>query len=70
MTDLLAQATLTDRADLAEFLGGAIGLSLPFGTPLLVGMVITGICCWSCKSLAFLDPPLPRPVSARGLTKT
>src|SRR5580692_507855 len=29
--------------DLAEFLGGAIGLSLLFGMPLLVGMVITGI---------------------------
>jgi manganese transport protein len=29
--------------DLAEFLGGAIGLSLLFHLPLLVGMVITGI---------------------------
>src|SRR5258708_28966580 len=29
--------------DLAEFLGGAIGLSLLFGMPLLIGMVITGI---------------------------
>jgi manganese transport protein len=29
--------------DLAEFLGGAIGLSLLLGVPLLTGMVITGI---------------------------
>src|SRR5579871_6458339 len=29
--------------DLAEFLGGAIGLSLLFGIPLLAGMVVTGI---------------------------
>jgi len=29
--------------DLADFLGGAIGLSLPLGAPLLLGMVITGI---------------------------
>ncbi len=29
--------------DLAEFLGGAIGLSLLFGLPLLYGMLITGV---------------------------
>jgi manganese transport protein len=29
--------------DLAEFLGGAIGLSLLFGLPLLVGMAVTGL---------------------------
>jgi manganese transport protein len=29
--------------DLAEFLGGAIGLSLLLGTPLLIGMVATGL---------------------------
>ncbi len=29
--------------DLAEFLGGAIGLSLLFGIPLLWGMVVTGV---------------------------
>ncbi len=33
----------TMATDLAEFLGGAIGLSLLFQTPLLVGMIITGI---------------------------
>jgi manganese transport protein len=29
--------------DLAEFLGGAIGLSLLFGIPLLAGMLVTGV---------------------------
>jgi manganese transport protein len=33
--------------DLAEFLGGAIGLSLLFGMPLLPGMVITGIATYA-----------------------
>jgi manganese transport protein len=37
-SEIAAMAT-----DLAEFLGGAIGLSLLFNLPLLVGMVITGI---------------------------
>src|SRR5437660_10823710 len=37
-SDIAAMAT-----DLAEFLGGAIGLSLLFGLPLFSGMVITGI---------------------------
>ena len=34
--------TAAMATDLAEFLGGAIGLSLLFGIPLLYGMVITG----------------------------
>jgi len=38
VSELAAMAT-----DLAEFLGGAIGLSLLFHLPLLVGMAITGI---------------------------
>jgi manganese transport protein len=38
VSEIAAMAT-----DLAEFLGGAIGLSLLFQTPLLVGMVVTAI---------------------------
>src|SRR5437588_8534599 len=38
VSEIAAMAT-----DVAEFLGGAIGLSLLFGLPLLYGMVITGI---------------------------
>ncbi len=38
ISEIAAMAT-----DLAEFLGGAIGLSLLFQMPLLLGMVITGI---------------------------
>jgi manganese transport protein len=38
ISEIAAMAT-----DLAEFLGGAIGLSLLFGLPLLQGMVITGV---------------------------
>jgi len=38
VSELAAMAT-----DLAEFLGGAIGLSLLFGLPLIVGMAITGL---------------------------
>jgi len=38
VSEIAAMAT-----DLAEFLGGAIGLSLLFGMPLLWGMVVTGI---------------------------
>ena len=37
--------------DLAEFLGGAIGLSLLAGVPLLVGMVITGIATYMILTL-------------------
>jgi manganese transport protein len=38
ISEIAAMAT-----DLAEFLGGAIGLSLLFGLPLLAGMVVTGV---------------------------
>jgi len=38
VSEVAAMAT-----DLAEFLGGAIGLSLLFGFPLMVGMVITAV---------------------------
>ncbi len=38
VSEIAAMAT-----DLAEFLGGAIGLSLLFGMPLLDGMIVTGI---------------------------
>jgi manganese transport protein len=38
ISEIAAMAT-----DLAEFLGGAIGLSLLFGIPLLAGMIVTGI---------------------------
>ena len=37
--------------DLAEFLGGAIGLSLLFGMPLLASMVITGITTYAILTL-------------------
>ena len=37
--------------DLAEFLGGTIGLSLLFGMPLLVDMVITGIATYAILTL-------------------
>jgi len=42
ISEVAAMAT-----DLAEFLGGAIGLSLLFGLPLLVGMVITAIATYA-----------------------
>jgi manganese transport protein len=38
VSEVAAMAT-----DLAEFLGGAIGLSLLFGLPLLYGMIVTGM---------------------------
>src|SRR5216683_281148 len=38
VSEIAAMAT-----DLAEFLGGAIGLALLFGMPLLAGMIVTGI---------------------------
>src|SRR5881392_1346012 len=38
ISEIAAMAT-----DLAEFLGGAIGLSLLFNIPLLAGMVVTGV---------------------------
>src|SRR5260370_41038889 len=37
--------------DLAEFIGGAIGLSLLLGMPLLTGMVITGIATYAILTL-------------------
>ena len=37
--------------DLAEFLGGAIGLSLLLGVPLLTGVVITGIATYAILTL-------------------
>jgi manganese transport protein len=46
VSEIAAMAT-----DLAEFLGGAIGLSLLFNLPLLAGMVATGIIV--CSILAF-----------------
>jgi len=46
VSEIAAMAT-----DLAEFLGGAIGLSLLFKLPLLAGMVVTGIIV--CGILAF-----------------
>lgn len=46
ISEIAAMAT-----DLAEFLGGAIGLSLLFGLPLLWGMVITAIVVFALLSL-------------------
>jgi manganese transport protein len=46
VSEIAAMAT-----DLAEFLGGAIGLSLLFGLPLLVGMIITGIIVYGILGL-------------------
>jgi manganese transport protein len=45
-SEIAAMAT-----DLAEFLGGAIGLSLLLGLPLLTGMVITGIATYAILTL-------------------
>ena len=45
-SELTAMAT-----DLAEFLGGALGLSLLFGFPLLYGMVLTGIVTYALLML-------------------
>jgi manganese transport protein len=46
VSEIAAMAT-----DLAEFLGGAIGLALLFHLPLLVGMVVTGIISYAILSL-------------------
>jgi manganese transport protein len=46
VSEIAAMAT-----DLAEFLGGAIGLSLLFGMPLLAGMVVTGIVVYAILGL-------------------
>jgi len=46
VSEIAAMAT-----DLAEFLGGAIGLSLLLGLPLLAGMVVTGIIVYGILGL-------------------
>jgi manganese transport protein len=46
VSEIAAMAT-----DLAEFLGGAIGLSLLFGLPLLVGMAITAVLVYAILML-------------------
>ena len=46
VSEIAAMAT-----DLAEFLGGAIGLSLLFGMPLLAGMIVTGIIVYGILGL-------------------
>ncbi len=46
ISEVAAMAT-----DLAEFIGGAIGLSLLFQIPLLIGMVITGIVTYLLLSM-------------------
>jgi manganese transport protein len=46
VSEIAAMAT-----DLAEFLGGAIGLSLLFGMPLLYGMIITAIATYAILML-------------------
>ncbi|WP_454917666.1 Nramp family divalent metal transporter [Xanthobacter sediminis] len=46
VSEVAAMAT-----DLAEFLGGAIGLSLLFGLPLFAGMVVTGVITYAILML-------------------
>ncbi len=46
VSEVAAMAT-----DLAEFLGGAIGLSLLFGIPLLAGMIVTGIVTYAILTI-------------------
>ena len=46
VSEIAAMAT-----DLAEFLGGAIGLSLLFGWPLIWGMVVVAILTWGILAL-------------------
>jgi manganese transport protein len=46
VSEIAAMAT-----DLAEFLGGAIGLSLLLGIPLLAGMIVTGIIVYGILGL-------------------
>lgn len=46
ISEIAAMAT-----DLAEFLGGAIGLSLLFGMPLLAGMLIMGIATYAILTM-------------------
>jgi len=47
----LASEIAAMATDVAEFLGGAIGLSLLLGMPLLAGMVITGIATYAILTL-------------------
>ncbi|HEX3348584.1 MAG TPA: Nramp family divalent metal transporter, partial [Acetobacteraceae bacterium] len=47
----VASETAAMATDLAEFLGGAIGLSLLFHIPLLGGMVVTGIVTYGLLTL-------------------
>jgi manganese transport protein len=47
VSEIAAMAT-----DLAEFLGGAIGLSLLFHLPLLAGMVVTGVATYAIRLIA------------------
>jgi manganese transport protein len=46
----LASEVAAMATDLSEFLGGAIGLSLLLGIPLLAGMVITGLATYALLS--------------------
>jgi manganese transport protein len=51
VSEIAAMAT-----DLAEFLGGSIGLALLFNMPLLSGMAVTGVVVWGfllCESRGF-----------------
>src|SRR5260221_1658407 len=47
----IASEVAAMATDLAEFLGGAIGLSLLCGLPLLTGMAITGIATYALLEL-------------------
>src|SRR5258705_13631613 len=54
ISEIAAMAT-----DLAEFLGGAIGLSLLFGLPLLAGMAVTAVIVYGVLMLdRFGFPPI------------
>ena len=55
ISEIAAMAT-----DLAEFLGGAIGLSLLFQMPLLLGMVVTGIVTYGILMFEALWLPADR----------
>jgi manganese transport protein len=44
---LVASEIAAMATDLAEFLGGAIGLSLLFDMPLIIGMAITAVVTWA-----------------------
>ena len=55
VSEVAAMAT-----DLAEFLGGAIGLSLLFHMPLLAGMVVTAIVTYGILMFAGLRLPADR----------